>query len=67
MPVYEPMSRRAITRFAVAGGVLTVAGLLLRPVALGAAVIVFLAALGAFGLAGYGVLDRVVDRWRTRR
>lgn len=65
--VYEPMSRRAVIRFAVTGVVLTVAGLLLRPVSIGAAVGAFLLAVGLFGLAGYGVLDRLVDRWKRSR
>ncbi len=62
--VYEPMSRRVVNRFAVTGIVLTVVGLLLRPLSIGAAVGAFLLAIGLFGLAGYGVLDRLVDRWK---
>ena len=65
--VYEPMSRRAVVRFAATGVVLTVAGLLLRPVSIGLAVVAFLLAVSLFGLAGYGVLDRVVDRWNRAR
>lgn len=60
--VYAPMSRRAVVRFVVVGVVLTVAGLLLRSVSIGVAVGAFLLAVGLFGLAGYGVLDRLVDR-----
>lgn len=62
--VYEPMSRRAVLRFAVIGGVLAVAGLLLRPVSIGVAVGAFLLAVGLLGLAGYGLLDQLVDRWK---
>jgi hypothetical protein len=65
--VYEPMSRRAVFRFAVTGVVLTVAGLLLRSVNTGIAVGGFLLAVGLFGLAGYGVLDRLVDRSKRSR
>jgi hypothetical protein len=60
--VYEPMSRRAVFRFAMTGLVLTIAGLLLRSVNLGVAVVAFLLAVGLLGLAGYGMLDRLVDR-----
>lgn len=65
--VYEPMSRRAVVRFAATGVVLTVAGLLLRSVNIGVAVGAFLLAVSLFGLAGYGVLDRVVDRQKRPR
>ncbi|MEI8411227.1 MULTISPECIES: hypothetical protein [unclassified Kribbella] len=65
--VYEPMSRRAVVRFAVTGAVLTVAGLLLRSVSIGVAVGAFLLAVGLFGLAGYGMLDRLVDRRKRAR
>lgn len=66
--IYEPMSRRAVIRFAVVGVVLAVAGLLLRLVSIGLAVGAFLLAVGLLGLAGYGVLDRLIDqRKRSRR
>jgi hypothetical protein len=63
----DPMSRRTVAWFAVAGVVLTIAGLVLRPSYIDAAVVAFLLALGGFGLAGYGLLERLVDRWNRRR
>jgi hypothetical protein len=65
--VYEPMSRRAVGWFAGIGVGSTVAGLLLRPVNIGVAVGAFLLAIGMYGLAGYGVLDRLVDRRKRSR
>ncbi|WP_433019563.1 hypothetical protein [Kribbella sp. CA-294648] len=65
--VYQPMSRRAIGRFAGIAVASTVVGLLLRPVNIGAAVWAFLLAVGMYGMVGYGVLDRLVDRWNRSR
>jgi hypothetical protein len=65
--MYEPMSRRAVCLFAVTAVVLTIAGLVLRPVNIGVAVVAFLLAVCLFGLAGYGVLERVVERVANRR
>jgi hypothetical protein len=59
---YSQMSRRALTRFAVLGVVFTVIGLLLRPVNIDFAVGAFLLAVGLLGMAGYGLLERVVIR-----
>jgi hypothetical protein len=65
--VYEPMSRRLVVSFTLIGVVLAVAGLIARPVNITVAVILFLLAVGALGLAGYGVLDRLVDRLKRSR
>lgn len=66
--IYEPMSRRLVVTFAVTGGVLFVAGLIARPANITVAVVLFLVAVAVLGLAGYGVLDRLVDaRKRSRR
>ena len=64
---YQPMSRRTIGWFAGIGVASTVVGLLLRPVSIGPAVWAFLLAVGMYGLVGYGVLDRLVDRWNRSR
>ncbi len=61
------MSRRTIWWFAGIAVASTVLGLLLRPVSIGAAVWAFLLAVGMYGLVGYGVLDRLVDRWNRSR
>lgn len=58
--MYEPMSRRLVISFAVIGVVLAVAGLIARPANITVAVVLFLAAVAVLGLAGYGVLDRVI-------
>ncbi|WP_130383126.1 hypothetical protein [Kribbella sp. VKM Ac-2569] len=58
--MYEPMSRRLVISFAVIGVVLAVAGLIARPANITVAVVLFLVAVMALGLAGYGVLDRTI-------
>ena len=65
--LYEPMSRRTVVGSAIVGVVLAVVGLVLRPVQISAAVVAFLLAFLAFGLSGYGVLDRLVDRLKRSR
>ncbi|MFG1910670.1 hypothetical protein [Kribbella sp. NPDC048928] len=60
--IHEPMSRRLVVTFAAIGVVLAVAGLIARPVNISVAVVLFLIALGSLGLAGYGVLDRLLAR-----
>ncbi|GAA1610729.1 hypothetical protein [Kribbella karoonensis] len=57
--INEPMSRRLVVTFALIGAVLAVGGLIARPLNISVAVVLFLVALGAFTLAGYGVLDRL--------
>ncbi|NIK62482.1 hypothetical protein [Kribbella shirazensis] len=65
--IYEPMSRRLVISFTVIGVVLAVAGLIARPQNISVAVVLFLAAVSVLGLAGYGVLDRLVDRVKRSR
>lgn len=65
--VYQPMGRRTVLWFAGIAVGSTVAGLLLRPVNIDLAVWAFLLAVGMYGLAGYGVLDRLVDRRKRSR
>lgn len=65
--LYEPMGRRTAIVFAAIGVVAAVTGLLLRPVTVAAAVIAFLVALGSFGLAGYGLLERAIATRQRRR
>ena len=66
--IYEPMSRRMVIVFASIGVALAVAGLVARPANITVAVVLFVAAVAVLGLAGYGVLDRLVDgRKRSRR
>lgn len=48
--------------FAAIGVLLAVAGLIARPMNISVAVILFLIALGSLGLAGYGVIDRLLAR-----
>jgi hypothetical protein len=60
--IYEPMSRRLVIAFTVIGVLLAVAGLIARPSNITVAVILFLIAVGVLGLAGYGVIDRLVAR-----
>ena len=62
----DPMSRRTVSWFAGAGLVLTIVGLVLRPSYIDAAVVAFLLALGGFGLAGYGLLERLVIQAREK-
>lgn len=61
------MSRRLVVSFTLIGVVLAVAGLIARPQNITVAVILFLAAVAVLGLAGYGVLDRLVDRRKRAR
>ncbi|WP_148256794.1 hypothetical protein [Kribbella flavida] len=63
---YTPMGRRTIAWFTVIGVIFTVIGLVLRPVNIDVAVGAFLLALGGFGLAGYGLFERLVDRIPSR-
>ena len=65
--MYEPMSRRLVISFAVIGVALFVAGLIARPANITVAVWLFLAAVSVLGLAGYGVLDRLVNRLKRSR
>ncbi|WP_350278786.1 hypothetical protein [Kribbella sp. HUAS MG21] len=65
--IYEPMSRRLVISFTLIGVVLAVAGLIARPANITVAVILFLLAVAVLGLAGYGVLDRLVDRRKRSR
>jgi hypothetical protein len=65
--IYEPMSRRLVILFTVIGVVLAVAGLIARPQNISVAVVLFLAAVSVLGLAGYGVLDQLVDRVKRSR
>lgn len=48
--------------FAAIGVVLAVVGLIARPVNISVAVVLFLVALGALGLAGYGLIERLLVR-----
>jgi hypothetical protein len=65
---YEPMTRRLVATFTLIGVLLSIGGLIARPSNITVAVILFLLALGMFSLAGYGLLDLLVDRQkRTRR
>ncbi|MFC0622851.1 hypothetical protein [Kribbella deserti] len=63
---YTPMGSRVIVWSAVIGLVFTVVGLVLRPVNIDFAVGAFLLALGGFGLAGYGLCERLVLRLSSR-
>ncbi|WP_432941577.1 hypothetical protein ACQPXM_33890 [Kribbella sp. CA-253562] len=63
---YTFMGRRAIVWFSVIGVVFAVIGLVLRPVNIDFAVGAFLLAFGGFVLAGYGLLERLVDRIPSR-
>lgn len=65
--IYEPMSRRLVVSSAVTGGILFVAGLIVRPANITVAVVLFLVAVAVLGLAGYGVLDRLIDRRKRSR
>ncbi|WP_143465372.1 hypothetical protein [Kribbella sp. ALI-6-A] len=59
---YTPMGNRVIAWSTVIGVIFAVIGLVLRPVNIDFAVGAFLLALGGFGLAGYGLLERLVLR-----
>lgn len=63
---YTPMGRRVIVWSTVIGVIFTVIGLVLRPVNIDIAVGAFLLALGGFGLAGYGLFERLVLRISSR-
>ncbi|MGZ0148651.1 hypothetical protein ACXJJ3_16380 [Kribbella sp. WER1] len=63
--INEPMSRRLVVTFALVGAVLAVGGLIARPLNIAVAVILFLVALGALVLAGYGILDRLTANRKT--
>jgi drug/metabolite transporter (DMT)-like permease len=63
---YTFMGRRVIVWSTVIGVVFAVIGLVLRPTNIDFAVGAFLLALGAFSLAGYGVLERLADRLPKR-
>jgi len=63
---YTPMGRRTIVWFTVIGVIFTVIGLVLRPVNIDIAVGAFLLAFGGFGLAGYGLFERLVLRIPSR-
>ncbi|ONI78355.1 hypothetical protein BWI15_02455 [Kribbella sp. ALI-6-A] len=56
------MGNRVIAWSTVIGVIFAVIGLVLRPVNIDFAVGAFLLALGGFGLAGYGLLERLVLR-----
>jgi len=58
--MYTRMSGRTIAWFAVIGVIFAVIGLVLRPNNIDFAVGAFLLSLGGFGLAGYGLLERLV-------
>ena len=63
---YTFMGRRVIVWSTVIGVVFAVVGLVLRPNNIDFAVGAFLLALGAFSLAGYGLLERLADRLPKR-
>ncbi len=63
---YTPMGRRTIVWSTVIGVIFTVVGLVLRPVNIDFAVGAFLLAFGGFGLAGYGLFERLVLRIPSR-
>jgi len=63
---YSFMGRRVIVWSAVIGVVFAVIGLVLRPTNIDFAVGAFLLALGAFSLAGYGLLEGLADRLPNR-
>ena len=68
MRTYLDSANRAAVRWGRAlGGLLVVVGLVLRPVAIGAAVGAFLAAFLCLGIAVYAWLDDVVASSNLRR
>lgn len=56
------MSRRTALISALTGAILAIAGLVARPANITVAVILFLLAVMALGLAAYGALERLVTR-----
>jgi UDP-N-acetylmuramyl pentapeptide phosphotransferase/UDP-N-acetylglucosamine-1-phosphate transferase len=68
MRTYVDSTNRAAVRWGGGLGiVLVVVGLALRPVAIGGAVIAFLAALMCLGVAAYAWLDDVLEARSLRR
>jgi uncharacterized membrane protein YphA (DoxX/SURF4 family) len=63
----DPLNRGAVRWGLGLGVALVVAGLVLRPVAVGVAVIAFLAALMCLGVAGYAWVDDRLEARQLRR
>jgi uncharacterized membrane protein YphA (DoxX/SURF4 family) len=63
----DPLNRTAVRWGLGLGAVLVVVGLVLRPLAIGAAVIAFLAALMCIGVGVYAWLDDRLEARQLRR